>query len=304
MNAAIRGVARTAFAHGLRVKGVRYGYEGLMQGNIYEMNVSSVADVIQKGGTFLGSARSESFHTKEGQKKAVTILHRFGVDGLVVMGGDGSMKGAKALADLGIPTAAVPCTIDNDLGYTQFTVGFHTAVETVIESIGRLRDTSDSHARANIIQVMGHNCGDLALYSGLAGGAESIVVPEHTYSVDEIINRINRGRKRGKRHHIIVVSEGVVDVYQLRDAIEAGTGVETKLTILGHVQRGGSPSFTDASLGSILGAYAAEQLMKGETAVAVGVNGKDVFAIPITEAVNQPHEFNEKLYELTLILSA
>lgn len=304
MNAAIRAVARTCFSKGVRVKGIRYGYDGLMAGDIYEMNVSSVADIIQKGGTILGSARSEEFRTPEGQAKAVRILHQFGIEGLVVLGGNGSMTGAMYLHRLGIRTVGIPCTIDNDLGYTQWTIGFHTAVETVIESIGKLRDTSNSHGRANIIEVMGRNCGDIALYAGLAGGAESIVVPEHTFSMEEITDRIQRGRRRGKRHHIIVVAEGVGEPYAMREAIQRQTGVETKITILGHVQRGGSPSFTDAKLGCMMGYKAVEALLEGSSSVAIGVHDDEIFTMPIAEAIAVPHSFNEELYEMAQVLSS
>lgn len=303
MNACIRAIARSAFAKGMRVKGIRFGYDGLMAGNIYEMNVSSVADIIQKGGTMLGSARSEEFMTEEGQNKAVDILNQFGIDGLVVLGGDGSFKGAAALARKGIITVGIPCTIDNDMGYTDYTIGFHTAVETVIESIGKLRDTSNSHGRANLIEVMGRNCGDIALYAGIAGGAESIIVPEHNFSIDKVVEKIKRGRKRGKRHHIIVVAEGVGDPYRMMEYIEEHSGVETRITILGHVQRGGSPSFTDALLGCQMGNKAVELIEEETSSVAIGVKGEDIFAMPILEAVEVKHDFDEDLYELANTLS-
>ena len=304
MNATIRAIARTAFDKGMRVKGIRFGYDGLMGGDIYEMNVSSVADIIQKGGTMLGSARSEEFRTLEGQEKAVQISRQFGIDSLVVMGGDGSMMGAAALAKLGINTVCIPCTIDNDMGYTDYSIGFHTAVETVIESIGKLRDTSSSHGRANLIEVMGRSCGDIALYSGIAGGAESIIIPEHEYSIDEVIERIERGRKRGKRHHIIVVAEGVGEPYQMKEDIQRRTGVDTRITILGHVQRGGSPSLTDARLGCEMGYKAVELLDKGTSSVAIGVKGNQLFTMPIAEAVNVKHVLNEELYEMAKVLSS
>lgn len=304
MNSCIRAIARSALSAGLRVKGIRFGYDGLMRGDIYEMNVSSVADIIQKGGTILGTARSAEFTSEEGQQKALRILKRFGIDGLIVMGGDGSMKGAEALAKLGILTAGVPCTIDNDMGYTDYTIGFHTAVETVIESIGRLRDTSASHARANIVQVMGRHCGDIALYAGLGGGAESVVVPEHEFDVKSITDRIRRGKMRGKRHHIIVMAEGVGEPYQLKEDIMRLTGIETRITILGHVQRGGSPSFTDAKLGCIMGERAVQALLEGHSSVAIGSHGQEFFTMPISEAVRIPHQLNENLYDLIGKLSS
>ena len=304
MNAAIRAIARTAFDAGLRVKGIRYGYDGLMSGDIYEMNVASVAYIIQKGGTILGSARSEEFQTPEGQDKAVRILSQFGIDGLVVIGGDGSFQGAAQLHQRGIRTVGIPGTIDNDLGYTDYTIGFHTAVETVIESIGKLRDTSNSHGRANIIEVMGRHCGDIALYAGLAGGAETILVPEHSCSMQEVTDRIIRGRKRGKRHHIIVFAEGTGEPYNMRKEIEAKTGVETKLTILGHVQRGGSPSFTDAKLGCVMGYRAVKELLAGSSSIAIGVRGEEIFTMPILEAIAVKHTFNQELYEMAQVLSS
>lgn len=304
MNAAIRAIARTAFYKGMRVKGVRFGYDGLMSGDIYEMNVSSVADIIQKGGTMLGSARSEEFQTPEGQKKAVAILRQFGIDSLVVLGGDGSMRGAESLAKNGINTVCIPCTIDNDMGFTDFSIGFHTAVETVIESIGKLRDTSSSHGRANIIEVMGRRCGDIALHAGVGGGAESIIIPEHEYSVQEVVDRILRGRKRGKRHHIIVMAEGVGDPFQMKEEIEKGSGVDTRITILGHVQRGGSPSLTDARLACQMGYKAVELLEEGTSSVAIGVRGGRLFSMPISEAVAVPNVVDEGLYEMAKVLSS
>lgn len=303
MNAAIRAIARTAFSKGMRVKGVRFGYDGLMNGNIYEMNVSSVADIIQKGGTILGSARSAEFVTLEGQKRGAQVLQDFGIEGLIVLGGDGSFQGANALHKLGIKTIGIPCTIDNDMGYTDFTIGFHTAVETVIEAIGKLRDTSSSHGRANIVEVMGRRCGDIALYAGLAGGAESIVVPEHEFSMDEITEKIQRGRKRGKLHHIIVMAEGVGKPYEMEKEIEKRTGVDTKVTILGHVQRGGAPSFSDRSIACQMGYKAVELLEEGSSSMAIGQRDGKIIAMPINEAIAIPHDFDEALYEMANVLS-
>ncbi len=260
MNSAIRAAVRTALNNGMRVKGIRNGYDGLMKGDIYEMNVSSVADIIHKGGTILGTARSTEFKNPEGQKRGAQILRDYGIEGLIVIGGDGSYKGAKALSDLGIKTIGIPGTIDNDMGYTDFTIGFFTAIETVTDAIGKLRDTSSSHGRAVVIEVMGRHCGDLALFSGLAGGAESIIVPEHKFSIDEIVEKVNHGRKRGKLHHLIVLAEGVGNPYTVAKEVEERSGVETKVTVLGHVQRGGSPSAVDRLLGSIMGAKASELL--------------------------------------------
>ncbi|KWZ95947.1 MAG: 6-phosphofructokinase [Anaerococcus sp.] len=303
MNSAIRAAVRTALNNGMRVKGIRNGYDGLMKGDIYEMNVSSVADIIHKGGTILGTARSTEFKNPEGQKRGAQILKDYGIEGLIVIGGDGSYKGAKALSDLGIKTIGIPGTIDNDMGYTDFTIGFFTAIETVTDAIGKLRDTSSSHGRAVVIEVMGRNCGDLALYSGIAGGAESIIVPEHKFSIDEIVEKVNHGRKRGKLHHLIVLAEGVGNPYTVAKEVEERSGVETKVTVLGHVQRGGSPSAVDRLLGSIMGAKAAELLNEGKTNIALGyVDGK-ITQVSIDEAVSIKGDFNEEFYELANKLS-
>ncbi|MDU2830171.1 MAG: 6-phosphofructokinase [Anaerococcus sp.] len=303
MNSAIRAAVRTALNNGMRVKGIRNGYDGLMKGDIYEMNVSSVADIIHKGGTILGTARSTEFKNSEGQKRGAQILKDYGIEGLIVIGGDGSYKGAKALSDLGIKTIGIPGTIDNDMGYTDFTIGFFTAIETVTDAIGKLRDTSSSHGRAVVIEVMGRNCGDLALYSGIAGGAESIIVPEHKFSIDEIVEKVNHGRKRGKLHHLIVLAEGVGNPYTVAKEVEERSGVETKVTVLGHVQRGGSPSAVDRLLGSIMGAKAAELLNEGKTNIALGyVDGK-ITQVSIDEAVSIKGDFNEEFYELANKLS-
>lgn len=303
MNSAIRAAVRTALNNGMRVKGIRNGYDGLMKGDIYEMNVSSVADIIHKGGTILGTARSTEFKNPEGQKRGAQILKDYGIEGLIVIGGDGSYKGAKALSDLGIKTIGIPGTIDNDMGYTDFTIGFFTAIETVTDAIGKLRDTSSSHGRAVVIEVMGRNCGDLALYSGIAGGAESIIVPEHKFSIDEIVEKVNHGRKRGKLHHLIVLAEGVGNPYTVAKEVEERSGVETKVTVLGHVQRGGSPSAVDRLLGSIMGAKAAELLNEEKTNIALGyVDGK-ITQVSIDEAVSIKGDFNEEFYELANKLS-
>lgn len=303
MNSAIRAAVRTALNSGLRIKGIRNGYDGLMQGDIYEMNVSSVADIIHKGGTILGTARSLEFEAPEGQKRGAQILNDYGIEGLIVIGGDGSFKGAKALSDLGINTIGIPGTIDNDMGYTDFTIGFFTAIETVTDAIGKLRDTSSSHGRAVVIEVMGRHCGDLALYSGLAGGAESIIVPEHNFSINEIIDKMEHGRKRGKLHHLITLAEGVGDPYSLAKELEEKTGIETKVTILGHVQRGGSPSAVDRLLGSSMGSRAVRLLEDGKTNLAIGYVDGNIIEVSIDEAVSKKSEFDERLYELANSLS-
>ena len=303
MNSAIRAAVRTALNSGMRVKGIRNGYDGLMKGDIYEMNVSSVADIIHKGGTILGTARSLEFKGKKGQERGAQILTDYGIEGLIVIGGDGSFQGAKALSDLGIKTVGIPGTIDNDMGYTDFTIGFFTAMETVSDAVGKLRDTSSSHGRAVVIEVMGRNCGDLALFSGLAGGAESIILPEHEFSIDEIIEKMEHGKKRGKLHHLITLAEGVGDPYSVANELEEKTGIETKVTVLGHVQRGGSPSTVDRLLGSTMGAHAVELLQEEKTGLAIGYANGKLIEVSIDEAINSKSQFNEKLYALANNLS-
>jgi len=303
MNSAIRAAVRTALNSGMRIKGIRNGYDGLMKGDIYEMNVSSVADIIHKGGTILGTARSLEFKGKKGQERGAQILIDYGIEGLIVIGGDGSFQGAKALSDLGIKTVGIPGTIDNDMGYTDFTIGFFTAMETVSDAVGKLRDTSSSHGRAVVIEVMGRNCGDLALFSGLAGGAESIIVPEHEFSIDEIIEKMEHGKKRGKLHHLITLAEGVGDPYSVANELEEKTGIETKVTVLGHVQRGGSPSTVDRLLGSTMGAHAVELLQEEKTGLAIGYANGKLIEVSLDEAINSKSQFNEKLYALANNLS-
>ena len=283
--------------------GIRSGYDGLMNGNIYEMNVSSVADIIHRGGTILGSARCNEFKTEEGQNKGAQILKDFGIDGLVVLGGDGSFKGASALSKIGISTIGIPCTIDNDMGYTDYTIGFFTAVETVSDAISKLRDTSSSHGRANIIEVMGRNCGDIALYSGVASGAESILVPEVELNIDEVTEKIERGRKRGKLHHLIMLAEGVGGAYDIKDIIEEKTGVETKVTILGHVQRGGTPCTFDRLMATQMGNLAVKLIMEEKTGLAIAMKDNKIITVPIDEAVATKRNFREDLYEISKEIS-
>lgn len=303
MNAAIRAVARAAFANGLRVKGIRNGFDGLIKGDIYEMNVSSVADIIHKGGTILGSARSLEFKTKEGQDKALEVINSYGIDGIVVMGGDGSFKGANVLHERGIKTIGIPCTIDNDMGYTDFTIGFDTAVETCKEAISKLRDTSSSHGRGNVVEVMGRNCGDIALYAGIAGGAESILVPEIPLDMNRVIKRVERGKSRGKLHHIIVIAEGVGKGEDVAEIVQRETGVETRLTILGHIQRGGSPAMRDAIMGSQMGVEAVNLLMEGKSSLAIGLKDGKIMSMPITEAIKVKRDFDIGLYTKASILA-
>jgi len=303
MNAAIRAVVRSSIYNNIRVMGIKEGYNGLINGNIEDMNLSSVADIIHRGGTILRTARSEEFKTEDGRNKALNVIRVFGLDGIVVIGGDGSFKGAQKLSELGIPTIGIPGTIDNDLGYTDHTIGFDTAVNTVVDAIGRIRDTSTSHGRANIVEVMGRHCGDIALYSGLAGGAESVIVPEEGFDIDDVCKRLIQGRNRGKLHSIIILAEGVGNAYELGKEIQNNTGIETRATILGHLQRGGSPTAFDRIIASKMGARAVDLLLEGKSARAIGVRGNELFDLDIEDALAMEKKFDKDMYNLTKILS-
>ncbi|MGF7060241.1 6-phosphofructokinase [Brassicibacter mesophilus] len=303
MNAAIRAVVRAGIYNNTRVMGIKQGYNGLINGQIEEMNLSSVADIIHRGGTILRTARCEEFTTEEGRNKALTVLRVFGIDGLAVIGGDGSFKGAREMSKLGIPTVGVPGTIDNDLGYTDFTIGFDTAINTVIDAISKIRDTSTSHGRANIVEVMGRHCGDIALNAGLAGGAESVLVPEEGFDVDDVCKRLIQGKNRGKLHSIIMLAEGVGNAYELGKEIQGNTGIETRVTILGHLQRGGSPTAFDRIIASKMGARAVELLLEGKSSRVVGVKGNQVIDLDIDEALSIEKQFDRETYNLTKILS-
>lgn len=303
MNAATRAVVRTGIYHGLKVMGIQQGYKGLIEGNIDEMNLSSVADIIHRGGTKLRTARSEEFKTDAGRKKALNVLKVFGIDGLVVIGGDGSFKGAMELSKNGIKTIGVPGTIDNDLGYTDFSIGFDTATNTVVDAISNIRDTTTSHGRANIIEVMGRNCGDIALHAGLAGGAESIIVPEEDFNSDEVCKKLIQGRNRGKLHSIILLAENIVNAYDLAKEIEDKTGISTRVTILGHIQRGGSPTAFDRIIASKMGARSVELLLQGKSGRVVGLKGNEIIDLGIDEALSIEKNFDKNTYELTKILS-
>ncbi|MFD3155747.1 6-phosphofructokinase [Haloimpatiens sp. FM7330] len=303
MNAAIRSVVRTALDKGLRVMGIQRGYSGLMNGEIFEMNRHSVSDIIHRGGTILRTARCEEFKTVEGRKKAANVLKVFGIDGLVVIGGDGSFTGARLLSELGVAAVGIPGTIDNDLSYTDYTLGFDTALNTVLDAINKLRDTSTSHERVSVVEVMGRNCGDIALYAGIAGGAESIIVPEKGYDIDELCKTILEGKLRGKMHNLIMLAEGVGGAESLAKKIEEVTGIEARATILGHIQRGGSPSAFDRVLAARLGARAVEVLLDGKTARVVGTKDGKIMDQDINEALSMERTFDEGLYDIARALS-
>lgn len=303
MNAAIRAVVRSAIYYGCKVYGINRGYKGLIESDIEEMNLSSVGDIIHRGGTILKSSRCEEFKTEEGRQKAVKVLKKYGIDCLVVIGGDGSFNGAQKLSDLGFPAIGIPGTIDNDLAYTDYTIGFYTALNTIVDAISKIRDTSSSHERVNVIEVMGRHCGDLALYSGLAGGAETIIVPEVDYKIDDICTRLETTKKRGKRHSIIMLAEGVGNANDIGNQIIEKTGADLRVTVLGHVQRGGSPTAFDRILASRMGVRAVELLLDGQSARVVGIKDDKIIDMEIHEALAQTRDFDKKSYQMAQILS-
>ena len=303
MNAAIRAVVRVAIFNGLKVSGINRGYSGLLEGDIVDMDVASVGDIIHRGGTKLRSARCKEFMKPEGVARAAEVLKVFGIDGLIVIGGDGSFRGAQKLCELGIPTIGIPATIDNDLGYTDYTIGFFTALNTVVNAIGNVRDTSTAHGRTNIIEVMGRNCGDIALYAGLAGGAESIIIPEIDYDINEICKNLIRGKNRGKLHSIILLAEGVGKPYELAETVEKKTGIKTRVSVIGYLQRGGTPTPYDRVLASRFGAKAVELLIEGCSSKVVGIKGNEIISIDINEALLIPRKIDDELYKLTQILA-
>lgn len=303
MNAAVRAVVRTAISNGLKVSGIHRGYQGLLDADIEDMDVSSVGDIIHRGGTKLQTARCLDFKTEEGFSRALDVVKMYHIDAMVVIGGDGSFRGAQKLTHAGIPTIGVPGTIDNDLAYTEYTIGFDTAINTVVSAIGNLRDTSSSHGRANIIEVMGRNCGDIALYAGIAGGAETVIIPEVPCDMDEICRKLIHGKNRGKRHNIILVAEGVGGVFDIAKSIEDRVGIETRVTIMGHLQRGGVPTAFDRVLASRLGHHAVLALLEGKAGRVVGVQGSNIFDIDIDEALAIKKDLDMNLVEMTNMLS-
>ncbi|MDV2581204.1 6-phosphofructokinase [Alkalibacillus haloalkaliphilus] len=303
MNAAIRSVVRSCIYHDIKVFGIYYGYQGLINGNIEELTIGSVGDIIQKGGTMLYSSRSEEFKTPEGQKKAIEQLNNYGIEGLVVIGGDGSFKGATKLTEQGFPCIGVPGTIDNDIPGTDYTIGFDTALNTVIQAVDKIRDTATSHERIYAIEVMGRDAGDLALWAGLAGGAESILIPERESNMDEVLEKIQRGHERGKRHSIIMVAEGVGSAVDYAEQIQDKLNLSTRVTVLGHTQRGGSPTANDRVLASRLGASAVDLLLNNKGGLMVGIENNKVVHHDIIEALQREHKVDEGLYQLSNQLS-
>ncbi|UHA72596.1 6-phosphofructokinase [Paenibacillus sp. 481] len=304
MNAAVRAVVRTALFHGLEVYGVQRGYQGLLNNDLRKMDIRSVGDIIQRGGTILQSARCQEFRTPEGQEKGAEILRSHGIDGLIVIGGDGSYQGANKLSKLGIKTMGLPGTIDNDIAFTDFTIGFDTAVSVVVDAVNKLRDTMSSHERSSVVEVMGRHCGDIALYAGLASGAESILVPEVPFSIDDVANRMRENFECGKRHSIVIVAEGVGKGEDIVNGIiERCPTVEPRVTVLGHIQRGGAPTAIDRILASRLGDFAVRRLMEGDSGKGCGIIKGELVATDIDLVVNTKKEFNTELYELANRLS-
>ena len=303
MNAAIRAVVRKSIANGLTVKGIKKGYMGLLNEEIIDMDRHSVSDIIQRDGTILGTARCMEFKTAEGQKKGADICRKHGIDGIVVIGGDGSYMGAQKLSQQGINTIGLPGTIDLDIACTDYTIGFDTAINTAMQAIDKVRDTSSSHERCNIIEVMGRNAGYIALWCGIANGADDILLPEkYDYDEQKIIDNIIENRKRGKTHHIIVNAEGIGHSTSMARRIEAATGIETRATILGYMQRGGSPTCKDRVYASMMGAYAADILSAGKTNRVVGYRGGEFVDYDIEEALAMQKSINEYQYEIARIL--
>lgn len=304
MNAAIRAVVRCGIDAGFEVYGIKRGYEGLLDGEIERMNLSSVGDILHRGGTILKTARSERFSTEEGVKRSKVILGTFGIDALIVIGGDGSMRGALELSKLGVNVMCLPGTIDNDLAYTDYTIGFDTAVNTVLDAISKVRDTSSAHERNTIIEVMGRHCGDIALYAGVGGGAEAVLIPEVEADVNRVCRKILQGAGRGKLNSIIINAEGSgVSSDELAKEIAEVTGRETRIVVLSYLQRGGVPTLDDRLLASQSGAKAIELIQNGIQNKAIGtVNGK-IQAFEIEGALAEKPEFDHELYELIDVLS-
>ncbi|MFI3284965.1 MAG: 6-phosphofructokinase [Erysipelotrichaceae bacterium] len=299
MNACIRAVTRVALSNGIEVVGIRDGYRGLIEGDFIALEKSSVSDILARGGTMLGSARLPEFKEMEVQQKAVAKLKEIGVDALVVIGGDGSYKGAEALTKLGVNCIGLPGTIDNDIPGTDFTIGFDTALNTVVNAVDKLRDTSSSHHRCSVVEVMGNRCGDLAVYSGISCGAEMVVTAESGYVEDEIIDRLRYLERTAKKNHaIVVISEKITDVDKLAKRISANTGFSGRATVLGHIQRGGSPTPYDRVLASRMGEKAVDLLVSGIGGHCVGIKDNEITSLPISEALDQLKTSRKAFYRL------
>lgn len=304
MNAAIRAVVRKGLYEGMEVYGINYGYAGLVAGDIRKLTRRDVGDKISRGGTFLYSARYPEFATEEGQLKGIEQLNKFGIEGLVVIGGDGSYMGAAALTKHGYPTVALPGTIDNDIPGTDFCIGFDTAINTVLDSVDKIRDTATSHVRTFIIEVMGRNAGDIALWTGVAGGAEQIIIPETEFNMEEIASTIQKGRERGKKHSIIILAEGVMNGNDFADELSKHGDYQARVTVLGHVQRGGSPTARDRVLSSVFGARAVDLLKVGKGGLCIGIVDNKIVENDIVETLKtKKHMPDVSLYKLNQEIS-
>jgi len=304
MNAAVRAIVRTGIYYGYRMLGVHKGYEGLLHGDIEEMSLRSVGDIIQRGGTVLQTARSAEFATDAGLEKAMNIANIYEMDALCVIGGDGSYRGARDLAKRGMKVIGLPGTIDNDISCTEYTIGYDTAMNTVLDAIDKIRDTSYSHERCSVLEVMGRKAGWIAINCGIAGGAEAVVLPENPFDIDkDIIKPIIDGRNRGKKHYLVIVAEGVGGAVEIAKYIEEKTDIVTRATILGHIQRGGTPTLMDRVMASRMGAYAVETLRAGRDNRIVAVQGGKLVDIDITEALAMKKTMDQELVELGRILA-
>lgn len=304
MNAAIRAVVRTANAKGVRVIGVRRGYNGLMNGDMIELDARRVSDILQRGGTMLQTARCLEFKDLEGVQRGINVAREFGLEGLVVIGGDGSFRGARDLSNLGFPTIGIPGTIDNDISCTEYCIGFDTALNTAQESVDKLRDTSGSHERCSVVEVMGHGAGYIALYVSICCGGEVCLIPEKSFDYDkDVLQPILDGKKRGKQHDIVVVSEGVTNPIELAKRIEKDTQIESRATILGHVQRGGSPTLRDRLIASQMGYKAVNVLLEGRSNRLIVMRDSKIIDIDITEGLSMPRTVDEEMIQMAKILS-
>ena len=303
MNAAIRSIVRAAAYMGMTVKGIKRGYNGLIENNIVDLDIRSVSDIIQRGGTVLYTARCPRFTTEEGMQEAIKNCKNNGIEGLIVIGGDGSFRGARDLSLRGIPCIGIPGTIDNDIPSTEYTIGFDTAMNTVVEMVDKLRDTACSHERCSVVEVMGHGAGDIALQSGLAVGATAIIVPEIGFNLQSVIDKILETQKNGRNHFIIVVSEGLCDATQLAKLLQEATGIETRATILGHIQRGGNPTLRDRVVASKMAYAAVELLSKGVGNRVIGLKDNKIVDYDIFEALNMVKSFDQETYRLANTIS-
>lgn len=303
MNACIRAIVRTAHYFGIEVIGIRRGYYGLVNDDVVEMHVDSVSDIIQRGGTILYTARCEEFKTKEGMEKALATVKKYGIEGIITIGGDGTFRGARDLSEHGVPTVGIPGTIDNDLPHTDYTLGFDTAVNTCLNLINNLRDTMTSHERVSIVEVMGRNSGDIALYAGVGGGAEAIIIPEVPVNINELIERMEKSRQRGKRSNIIILAEGAGNAEGLEKELREKTGYSIRSTIIGHVQRGGAPTMADRVLASKFGYHAVELLNNNIGNRVVGIVDNKIVDYDIVEATSMKRPVDMHMYKLAEILA-